>query len=482
MKWWPVSAVSSTFVRWSTMIAAGFATMALALFAFIYWQTTVYEQARIDGVLLRETQLLTSRPASQVGQQLASWLEADVHEVLYGGVFTADGDHEIGNLLAIPRDLDADGVPHRAVFGPIGRDRDGDDPEVVRGVATRMADGRLLVIGFDMDELVEVNAIIVRALSLSLVPMTLLSVGGGMLLTLRAHRRIGDVHLAINRVMDGAFHERLPVHGSSDDLGKVSGAVNRMLDRIEYLVGELRGVGDGIAHDLRTPLSRLRTRLERSRDEALTRSDFQVAIDRAIASVDATLGIVSAVLRIGEIEHGRRRAAFSPVDLAGVLADVAELYQPIAEERAIQLNVQASISLVVSGDRDLLLEAIGNLVDNAVKFAPEASAVTLSLELCGKQALLGVVDRGQGIPSEERERVLQRFYRIEKSRTVEGSGLGLSLVAAVVALHGFEMLIRDAAPGCAVEITCPELLNRDILVPAATIEAEFSHPAPHSAI
>ena len=449
--------------------------MALVLFAFIYWQTAMQERAKIDGVIMREVQFLLRPQAGEVGRQLQMWLETDIHGMLYGAVFRPDGSREVGNLLAVPKGLVADGMPHDAIFGPIARDRNGGDPELVRGVATRLMDGRLLVIGFDTDELEELHDTIVRALSLSLVPMTLLSLGGGMLLTLRAQRRLGEVHVAVDRIMAGALQERLPVRSTSDELGKVSAAVNRMLDKIEYLVHELRGVGDAIAHDLRTPLTRVRIRLERSREEATTRGEFQAATDRAITSVDAALAVIGAVLRISEIEHGQRRAAFNPVELAGVLTDVAELYEPFAEERGIRLEVQATAGLVVSGDRDLLVEAIGNLVDNAVKFAPAASVVSIKLKSWGNKALVQVIDLGPGIPLEERDRVLQRFYRSEKSRTIEGSGLGLSIVTAVVALHGFEMKIEDARPGCMVEIVCPELLQDSPLITSLTSKSKMDH-------
>lgn len=321
-------------------------------------------------------------------------------------------------------------------------------------MAERLQDGRLLVLGYDIDELDQVQGIILRALGLGLAPAVLLSLAGGLLLARRAQRRIAAVHLAIGRIMQEYLNERLPTHGGVDDLDKVASAVNGMLDRIELLVGELRGMGDSIAHDLRTPLTRVRTRLERSRDEARTRGEFQAVADRAIASVDQALAVVGAVLRIGEVEHGRRRAGFAPVDLADVLRDAAELYEPFAEEKGIRLRMSLAPIALVPGDRDLLVEAVGNLLDNAIKFAPVGSAVTLSLEAGSDGARLRVADQGPGIPPDERERVLQRFYRGEKSRTVEGSGLGLSLVAAVAALHGFRLTVGGEG-GCAVEIECP---------------------------
>ena len=329
------------------------------------------------------------------------------------------------------------------------------------GNGGRLGDGRLLVLGYDIDELDEVQDIVVRALSLGLAPAVLLSLAGGVVLARRGQRRIAAVHEAVGRIMQGQLRERLPVRGASDELDKVAAAVNGMLDRIEQLVEEIRGVGDSIAHDLRTPLTRVRTRLERSRDEARTREEFQAAADRAITSVDQALAVVSAVLRIGEIEHGKRRAAFGPVDLAGVLRDAAELYEPVAEEKDVALRVRLLPSdgpapdCDILGDRDLLLEAVGNLVDNAIKFTPAGTAVTLSLRGGPDGTRMSVADQGPGILPAERERVLQRFYRTEKSRTVEGSGLGLSLVAAVVTLHGFRLRIGAARPGCVVEVVCP---------------------------
>jgi signal transduction histidine kinase len=430
--------------------------MALLLFAFIYWQTAIHERERVDAIIIAETRLLAQTPAADLSTTLDAWLAADLRGVLYAGLFGADDSRIGGNLLALPSGLQPDGEPHRAVFGPLDHDRDNDGPkEVVRGVATRLKDGRLLILGYDLDELEDVDEIVWRALLLGLAPMAVLSLTGGMLLTLRAQRRIGAVHKAVDRIMRGRLGERLPVRGSGDELDKVSASVNRMLEMIEGLVEEIRGVGDSIAHDLRTPLARIRMKLERSRDESRTPAEFQAAADRAIVLLDHTLGVVGAILRIGEIEHGRRRAAFSEVDLSAILRDVAELYAPMSAEKSIQINVESSADARVDGDRDLLIEALGNLVDNAIKFAPPETDISLFLERRGPCALIRVTDHGPGIAEAERTRVLQRFYRLDKSRTVEGSGLGLSLVAAVIKLHGFTLRIGDADPGCVIEIICP---------------------------
>ena len=447
--------VASVAFRWTLVIAGGFTAMALVLFGFIYWQTALYERERVDAVLRTAAEMLTGAPPAEIATRLESWLAQGPHDERYAALFAVSGAKLTGNIVAAPGSLPADGRVHRAVFKPVERDNDGDEREVVRAIAIRLDDGRLLAVGYDIDELEDVQKVIVRALGLGLLPMVLLSLLAGSILAVRAQRRIASVHEAVGRIMQGQIRERLPVRGTNDDLDRLAAAVNGMLGEIEYLVEEIRGVGDSIAHDLRTPLTRVRTRLERCRDEANTREEFQTAADRAIASVDQALGVVSAVLRIGEIEHGRRRAAFAPVDLAEVLADVAELYEPFAEEKGLVLTLHLTAGGPVTGDRDLLLEAVGNLVDNAIKFAPPGTDVRLCLTGEPDGIRLSVIDQGPGIPVTERARVLQRFYRGEKSRTIAGSGLGLSLVAAVATLHASRLEISGGETGCVVEIMFP---------------------------
>ncbi len=443
---------ATTAFRWTLAIACGFTAMALLLFAFIYWQTAEREQGRIDGIVLSQARSIAEAPGGGAASALNAWLSEDAHSRLYGALFASGGARLAGNVQALPDGVIADGLAHRLVVAPLNHD--GNALEVVRGVARRLGDGRLLVLGYDLDELDQAQELILRALGMGVAPAVLLSLAGGMLLARRGQRRIAAVHEAVGRIMQGHLRERLPTRGGADELDKVAAAVNGMLDRIEQLVEEIRGVGDSIAHDLRTPLTRVRTRLERSRDEATTREEFQAAADRAIASVDQALAVVSAVLRIGEIEHGQRRAAFAPVDLAGLLRDAAELYEPVAEEKGVALRLHLAAAAVVPGDRDLLLEAVGNLLDNAVKFTPAGTDVTLSLHGGPGGACIRVADQGPGILPLERKRVLRRFYRMEKSRTVEGSGLGLSLVAAIVSLHGFRLRIGGSEAGCVVGIAC----------------------------
>jgi signal transduction histidine kinase len=224
---------------------------------------------------------------------------------------------------------------------------------------------------------------------------------------------------------------------------------------LEEALQEAKVVGDNIAHDLRTPLTRVRVRLERGREHAATLGELRAAVDQAIAGLDQSLAIITALLRIAEIEHSRRLEGFGEVPLAALVREVGDLYDPIAEDKRVALRVEAADEAIMRGDRDLLFEAVANLVDNAVKFTPEGGCVDLALLRRDGETVIRVRDTGPGIPEIEREAVTKRFYRSDKSRRTEGLGLGLSLVAAIVKLHGFRFTIA-AGPGCTAEIACPQ--------------------------
>jgi signal transduction histidine kinase len=225
---------------------------------------------------------------------------------------------------------------------------------------------------------------------------------------------------------------------------------------LEEALQEAKVVGANIAHDLRTPLTRVRLRLERGREHAATLEELRAVADQAIAGLDQSLTTVTALLRITEIEHSRRREGFSEVQLALLVREAGDLYEPIAENKGVTLRVDAADGLIVNGDRDLLFEAVANLVDNAVKFTPEGGRVELALLHQEGETVIRVSDTGPGIPEIEREAVTQRFYRSDKSRNIKGLGLGLSMVAAIIKLHGYRFSI-SAGPGCTVEIACPHV-------------------------
>jgi signal transduction histidine kinase len=221
-----------------------------------------------------------------------------------------------------------------------------------------------------------------------------------------------------------------------------------MLDEIEHLMAEVRSVGDAVAHDLRTPLTRLRARLERSRVQARTVTEFHETIDQGLAWIDQTLAMVTAVLRIGEMEDGRRRAAFTRVDLGEVASVAVEFFEPMAEEKGIRLDVAISPGPhAILGDRDLCFEALSNLLDNALKFTPSGGAVDVSVTRAGDSVVAAVDDTGPGLPLGEHALVFQRFYRAETARQTHGNGLGLSLVAAIAKLHNATVTARTLSAG-----------------------------------
>lgn len=427
--------------------AGVFALGVLLLFAFVYWQTATRETGTVDRFVERQVaRFAAARPGELIHDLTLSETRPE-HHIAYAALFDGTGRAVAGNLSALPPDFPVDGRAHGAT---VAEDR------AVRAAAAKLPDGRIVFIARDVAELDQLQAIVRRALLLGAIPALLLALGAGALLSWRELRRVRMVHRSVARILQGNLSERLSARNPADDFDRLAMAVNRMLDEIERLLEEIKGVGDNIAHDLRTPLTRVRARLERIRDTPRSEAELEDAIDIAIAGLDQTLGIITALLRIAEIQDGNRRAAFGEIDLARIVNDVAELYGPIAENAGIELAVAAE-PRQVRGDRDLLFEAVANVLDNAIKFAPRNSRIDLAVIDGPEGPIVRVRDRGPGIPLEERQQVLKRFYRSDKSRTLPGSGLGLGVVSAVMALHRFRIAIGDAEPGCRFDLICAPL-------------------------
>jgi signal transduction histidine kinase len=272
---------------------------------------------------------------------------------------------------------------------------------------------------------------------------------------MRAQKRVEEVNQRVQRIVAGDLRERLPHRDVDEPFSRLAVIVNGMLDEMETMIRALAGVGNDIAHDLRTPLTRARLALERGRTNATTLEQLQTVADKAIASLDQSLGIITALLRLAEIENSRRSAAFGNVPLHEMLREICDIYEPMAENKNIDLRVEVKHRLTVRGDRDLLFEAVANLVDNAVKFTPEGGKVAIELVRGDNETIVRVTDTGCGISEQEREVVLRRFYRSDKVRNTPGIGLGLNLVAAIVKLHGFRLAILPG-PGGRMEISCPD--------------------------
>jgi signal transduction histidine kinase len=444
----PDFARTTTF-RSTLVIAGAFILCTLVLFGFVYWQTAAYITSSFDALITGELHIISTEPPERWLPHINERLENDPRHVRIAGIFGADGHRIAGNLENLPGGL-APNVPADALVVRV--DNQGRETEKVRLATARLPDGEILAIGRNIEELAGIANIVRRALILSLLPAFGLAVVIGLVLSLRARRRLSEVNQRIRRIVTGDLRERLPTHGGNDPFDQLAVSVNRMLGEIEALIQEIAGVGNDIAHDLRTPLTRVRARLERGRARAATLDELRTIVDQSIGGLDQSLAIVTALLRIAEIEHNRRLKGFSEVQLVPLLREVGDLYEPIAEDKHVTLQVVAADEKTVHGDRDLLFEAVANLVDNAVKFTPAGGRVALTLLRRDGESVIQVKDSGPGISEAEREAVVKRFYRSDKSRNTEGLGLGLSLVAAIVKLHGFRFRIA-AGPGCTTEIT-----------------------------
>ncbi len=439
------------------------AAATLLQFWLIYWRTTAYEVERADRLLDREAILMAAEAPADLREQLRLWASSDLHLVItVAGLFDAGRRPLAGDLRDWPAGLPADGAIREITVHPA------DQPvRTVRAEAVPVPDGRVLVIGRSLHNLQQIRGIVLAALETALIPALLVSLLAGAWLGRRNLARARRMQRAIDRIMDGDLHERLPIRDGSgrggDEMERLAVSVNRMLDRLEHLVDEVRGVGDDIAHDLRTPLARVRAGLERaSRRPALSpvpqAAALQAAIDRAVADLDQCFAIVTALLRIGEIDSGRRRAGFATVKLRALAAELVELYEPVAEAAGHRLLLEPGVETAVAGDPGLLGEALANLLDNAIKFSRPGGVIALGVGGRGGEVVLRVADGGIGIAPEERVAVLRRFYRSDKSRHIGGSGLGLNLVAAIARLHGARLAVLGgdgsaaAGPGTVVEL------------------------------
>jgi signal transduction histidine kinase len=435
-------------LRWGAGFAAILGGSLLAMFALMYWRSSDLLFDTLDRSVVEQLQLLSARPPDMLAFMIESRMNhaPDVHTQV--GLFDSNRNFLVGDILAVPPHLVLDGRV-RQVMAP--------GPELAhwRAAGRQLADRRILVVAREADEILEVRQDLVRGAAVGIVPAILLSLIGGALVgiaTERRLRRLGDV---AERIIDGDLHERLPAHTNGDALDRLCVIVNRMLGRLEEAMAALKGVGDNIAHDLRTPLTSLRARLEAAQREAGEDTKLGQQLSRSLAGVDQALSIITALLRISDIRHASRRSAFAGFDLAAIIHETVENYAPVAEERDVRLDGPRAMPPVrIVGDRQLMVEALVNVVDNAIKFTPPGGLVRVALEQRPRGPVVIVADTGPGIAADMREAVFGRFFRADASRSTPGSGLGLSLVAEVMALHGFSVAVDDNAPGARIELRC----------------------------
>jgi signal transduction histidine kinase len=306
-----------------------------------------------------------------------------------------------------------------------------------------------MLVGRDVAEKLRLRALLSEGIAWAATASGALAVLGAWLLRRALERRLSPIYRTAAAIGTGDMTRRVPLSERGDEFDKLGGTMNAMLDRIALLMEGVRGVSDAIAHDLRTPIARARAKLEEALVSAKDEEALRGAVERGIADLDAIARVFQAVLRIAEVEAGARRAAFAPTDLAPMLNDLAEMYGLAGEAREQVLVAEIAPAVPLVGDRDLIGQAVANLLDNALKFTPEGGTVRLSAALEGEVAEIAVADDGPGMPEGDRARAGERFFRADSARTTPGSGLGLSLVRAVAVLHGGEVVLAETRPGAA---------------------------------
>ncbi len=446
---------SSAF-RVALVYAVLFGASVLLLFGFIYWSTAGFMRQQSDATIEAEIAGLAERYRSDGLNGLTALIEQRLSRAPEGpSIYLFAGPDRrpiVGNLDRWPAaEPDAEGwIDFR--LGESTRPQ-GESVRMARAKVFRLAGGFNLLVGRDMQELEAIEARIVRTLIWGVGMTALLALAGGVAVSYGVGRRLGSINVAIDEIMKGRLSRRLPTRDSGDELDLLVGNVNRMLTNIEAAMDDVRRVSDNIAHDLRTPLTRLRNRLELVR--GATAPDNEEAVADAIHEADRLLQTFNALLRIARVESRNRTDGFRDVEIASLLADVADLYGPVAEARGQRLEVSVQSAPVIVADADLLFQALANLLDNAVKYVPRGGRIKLSLATDAATATIVVEDDGPGIPEALRGKALRRFWRLDDSRSSPGSGLGLSLVAAVARLHDAELLLEDAAPGLRVLLRLP---------------------------
>jgi signal transduction histidine kinase len=439
----------TTSFRLGLLFAGLFGAASLLLFGFVYSATFDYVSRDLNEWLVRESAGRAAMPAGELRQTLNVRTAAEPDKNRPIALFGADGTWIAGDQAVLPSPLPAADQPVQLTM-----QRDG-QAAPFRAMVHRLPTGEILLVAQDMRDVEGFRAALLGALLWAGAAALLLGLVGAVVTGLGALGRIDRVTLTIEEIVNGDLARRLPSDGRGGDLDRLVQVVNTMLDEIERLMHEVQGVIEDVAHDLRTPLTRLLAGLERVRRRGTTVSDYELAVDETIAEAKEILTTFAALLRIAEVESGARRAGFRPLNLNTVAIDVAELYEPVAESKGILLLLETAnpADADIVGDSSLVFEALGNLLDNAIKYSPAGSRVCLRVLTTESHIGVEVSDTGPGIPEAEREAVLRRFHRVDKSRTAPGSGLGLSLVAAVAKLHELDLTIGDACPGCRIVLS-----------------------------
>ncbi|MDR6915831.1 signal transduction histidine kinase [Pseudomonas sp. 3296] len=427
---------SSLFVIWSAI-----------LMGVMYYEVSAYLDNLAKHSLMQRQHLFSRFQGEQLVDALSVSMTFDIRGIDAYGLFDHQHRYLSGALRFIPEDLPLDGKIHM-----LKDCSDSDDPilpaDSCDAVATQTRDGRWLVLVRDNGSLFAVTRIILHALFWGVTLTIIPGIAGWHLLRRRPLRRIRAIQASAEAIVAGDLTRRLPLSNRRDELDMLATIVNAMLERIERLMHEVKGVCDNIAHDLRTPLTRLRAQLYRIQQQAADDSTLAVQLDSVLGEADTLMARFRGLLRISELEDRQRRSGFVQLDPVPLLQELHDFYLPLAEEGELVFKLQLPASLpALNGDRALLFEAVANLLSNSIKFTPPGGEVILRGVSEGGFTRIEVLDSGPGIPEAEREAVFQRFYRAEGGNQKSGFGLGLSIVAAIASLHGFALEVGSSELG-----------------------------------
>jgi signal transduction histidine kinase len=434
----------TTTFRLSVLYGLLFALGTIALLGMVYLRSAGYLTQRVDYILNTEADALMHSPRAGLRERLVQELALNGTRNNVYGLFTVGGEHLAGNLDTLPPALlqsnDPIEIPPTAEFAASAR-----------LIARRLPGGEILVVGRDVSQLQQMRAIITQALTWSGILILVAGLALGVILSAAPLQRLRRLQAVAQDIARGDLKRRMPVSDRGDELDTFASVVNLMIGEVERLIAEVKGATEVIAHDLLSPLANASLQLRRIQRSEL--HDPQ-AVERVAMRLDGVLERFRAILRIAELDVRQRRAAFASIDLVEVVEPIFELYEPLAESTGVRLLTTIEHGTTVEADAKLLFEAVSNLVDNAIKFSGRGSTVRVHLGSDPARPQIIVEDDGPGIPVAERTAVLQRFYRGERNRPVAGSGLGLSVVAAIVRLHEFKLTLEDANPGVRAIIDC----------------------------
>ena len=440
---------NSRAFRLAIAFALTIALATTAAFAFIYWQVYTADFQRAGAILVDEAAKSQGDSEAELRRALQLRLTRDIRRLDFVALFDPQGALVFGNVRGMPA-IPVDGEAHVVQEERPPDSTGAREPAIF--VARRLPSGGVLLLGRSLLETYSLQGTLLRALAIALPPTVLVILGIGAFFARRASQRFERIHDAIVRIMNGDLDSRLPVSDEDRDVDKVARAVNLMLDEIARLLAQLKSAGDNIAHDLRTPLAIASAKIERALNTASGVEQLRQALEAALDQIHRVSRSISAILRVSAIENAARKTKFKDFDLAAICAQVFDFYEPLAESKGVKMAMAAAGPVPLRGDEDLMREAVSNLVDNALKFAPEGGAVRIEAGVADKAPFLCVSDTGPGVPPQERERIFDRFYRGEGNSKLPGHGLGLSITEAIAHLHGFTLTVEDNDPGARFEL------------------------------